>query len=196
MKKTWLKNGFIIKAIGNKGVPLDLKNYFGIGAHETWPLDERTDSVSETLNRESMERWFGFRGNRLWAVPDMVYLKRYADHCQELGLNIFCLQVESLNNFSTTFESVAIEQDLGFDYADVDMQTSCFYEDLVTKIEFIQKAFAPIKKQLNQFGLMPSQEVAEQYLAVRRNLIRGGYDMEEYFAPTVVKLSKAVDFWR
>ena len=43
---------------------------------------------------------------------------------------------------------------------------------------------------------MPSQEVAEQYLAVRRSLIRGGYDMEEYFAPTVVKLSKTVDFWR
>ena len=195
MKNTLFKNGFIIKAIGNNGVQSELKNYFGIGTCDTWPLDERTDSNSVNLNREAMERWFGFLDDRLWTVPDMAYLKRYADHCQKLGLNIFCLQVESLNNIITTFESIAIEQDLGFDYADVNMGTSCFYEDMVTKIEFVEKAFAPIKKQLNQFGLMPSQEVAEQYLAVRRNLIRSGYDMEEYFAPTVVKLSKTVDFW-
>lgn len=195
MEKTWLKNGFVIKAIGGERSKPELKNYFGIGINETWPLDERTDSVSVDLNREAMERWFGFCDDRLWTVPDTAYLKKYANHCRELGLKIFCLQVESQNNLNTTFESIAIEQVLGFDYADVNMETSCFYEDMVTKIEFVEKAFAPIKEQLNQFGLMPSKKVAEQYLDLRHYLIDRGFDMEEYFAPTIVKISKTVDFW-
>ena len=56
-------------------------------------------------------------------------------------------------------------------------------------LPYCQDQFKLIKQQLNKYELVDSLEVMQKYLSIRNQLIYEGYDMEEYFSPTIVKLS-------
>ena len=184
------KNGFLIKSYEEQSPYETDKTYLGIGRYVTWPLDTFTDDVSVNLTTEAIERWLGYQDNRLYVVPDLDYLQRYTYHCQELNISTFCMQVESSNSIITTEVCLPVVRYLGYEYVDVDMSTSCMHEDLTTNDNYIQSVFAPIKQSLNMYGLIDSIDKMQQYKQFRKKLIREGYDMEEYFCPTVVKLSE------
>ena len=190
MSSAFYKNGFLIKSYEEQSSYKGDDTYLGIGRYITWPLDTLTDTVSVSLTTEALERWFGYQDNRLYVVPDLEYLKRYAYHCRELNISIFCMQVESSNSIITTAVSLPVVRCLGYEYVDVDMSTSCMREDLVMTDSYIQNAFSPIKKSLNKYGLFDSTYSIQQYEKCRNQLINEGYDMEEYFCPTVVRLSE------
>lgn len=190
MSNTFYKNGFIIKSYEEQSSYRDDDTYLGIGKYITWPLDTFTDTVSVSLTKEAIERWFGYQDNRLYVVPDLEYLQRYAYHCRELNISIFCMQVESCNSIITTAFSLPVTRCLGYEYVDVDMSTSCMREDLFADNTYIQSIFAPIKQSLNMYGLIDSIDIMQQYKLRRKQLINEGYDIEEYFCPTVVRLSE------
>lgn len=189
---TLYRNGFIIKSYEERPREND-ESYFGIGRYMTWPLDVMQDSVSRNLVEEALERWFcGW--DRLMAVPELDYIKRYIAHCNELNIPTFCLQIESPSLIITTTEEVMVDEVLGFDYADIDMATSCLYDDLLTPDPYIQQAFRVIKERLNSNGLIKSTQDMQTYFDVRNKLIAQGYsDMDvtqEYYAPTIVRVSR------
>lgn len=194
MSNAFYKNGFLIKSYEEQSSYNVDDTYFGIGRYTTWPLDTLTDTVSVRLTTEAIERWFGYQDNRLEVVPDLEYLQRYANHCRELNISIFCIQVESLNSIITTAHSLPVIRCLGYEYVDADMSTSCMYEDFAMTDSYVQNIFRPIKQYLNQYGLFDSMDYVQKYEICRKQLIKEGYDMEEYFSPTVVRLSEvAID---
>ena len=190
MSNAFYKNGFLIKSYEEQSSYTGDDTYLGIGRYITWPLDTYTDTVSVSLTTEAIERWFGYQDNRLYVVPDLEYLQRYVYHCRELNVPIFCMQVESSNSIITTAFSLPVVRCLGYEYVDVDMSTSCMREDLSTDDTYLQSIFAPIKQSLNMYGLIDSIDIMHQYELRRKQLINEGYDMEEYFCPTVVRLSE------
>lgn len=97
------------------------------------------------------------------------------------------MQIESTNSVITTNSKLPVLKYLGYDYAGLNLYTSCIYEDLAIKNCYNQ--FYPIKQKFNQYGLIDSLDVMQQYLSIRNQLINKGYDMEELYFPTVVKLS-------
>lgn len=186
------KNGFIIKSFAEQEYREELKKYSGVGRYTTWPLDDLSDHTSVDLTNEALERWFGYQDNRLWVVPDFDYLQRYKQHCENLHISTFCLQVESANPIVTTSVKLPIKTVLGFDCADTDMSTSCLYDDLTMDEDYVKASFKTISSKLNQYGLADSIEEMQHYLSVRNKLVRAGYDMEEYYCPTIVKLSDVI----
>lgn len=169
-----------------------LKNYSGIGRYITWPLEGLSDDISVNLTNEAEERWFGYQDKRLWVVPDLNYLQRYEQHCKDLNISTFCLQIESTNPDVTTAINLSVKKVLGFDYADADMTTSCLYDDLTMDEDTVKANFKTIMRKLNQYGLAESIEEIQHYLAIRNKLIKAGYDLEEYYCPTIVKLTHVI----
>lgn len=193
MSNRLFKNGYIIKSYAEKSdCPNELLNYVGIGRYTTWPLEELSDRISVALTRESEERWFGYQDERLWVVPDSDFLQRYEKHCKDLHIQVFCLQVESENPIIVTSTDLSVNEVLEFDYADTDMSTSCLYDDLTMNEHTVTKRFKPVMHRLNSYGLLNSAEEVQDYLKLRNELITAGYDMEEYYSPTIVRLSRAV----
>lgn len=189
------KNGFIIKSYNERFDEYAegwIDGYFGIGRFETWPLEAKTDNVSEDLFAEALHRWFGYQDKRLWVVPDLDYLQRYKAHCNTLNIDVFCLQIESATSFITSSCELPVEKVLGYDYADADMQTSCFNDDIFMIDPYIRKSFQNVINQRNNYGLANSVDVLEEYWDIRNKLISENYDMEEYFAPTIVRISKVL----
>ena len=184
-----LKNGFVIKSYTEGRGQGKIYNYFGIGRYTSWPLENYWDDASVALSKEAQERWFGY-AEGLWVVPDAEYLRRYKRHCDDLHLPTFCLQVESTNPTIISSADFPVERVLGLDYVDAEMSTSCLYEDLTMEMETVRVAFQPILRSLNTYGLLGNMQDMQQYLLVRNRLIALGYDMEEYFLPTVVNLTR------
>lgn len=189
MNNMFFKNGFIVKSYQEQPFANIKSKYMGIGRYQTWPLEYRDDPISVQLSEEANERWFGYGDGRLYAVPNLDYLYRYIKHCNALKILTFCMQIESNRSIVTTAADVPIDQYLGYDYADVDLSTSCLFEDLNMTLPYCQDQFKLIKQQLNKYELVDSLEVMQEYLRIRNQLIYEGYDMEEYFSPTIVKLS-------
>lgn len=192
MKNSLFKNGFIIKSFRERDYPNKLKNYSGVGRYITWPLEDLSDDISVDLTNEAEERWFGYQDQRLWVVPDFDYLQRYEQHCKDLNISTFCLQIESMNSIVTTSINLTTKEVLGFDYADTDMSTSCLYDDLTMDEDTVKANFKSIMNKLNQYGLAESMEEIQHYLAIRNKLIKAGYDMEEYYCPTIIKLTRVI----
>ncbi len=183
------KNGFVIQSYTETAHRENLYHYSGIGRYTTWPLEDFSDDISVALNKEAQDRWFGYTDS-LWVVPDAEYLRRYKRHCDALHLPTFCLQVESINCAPLSSADLPVEQVLGLDYVDADMATSCLYEDLTMETEAVRAAFAPILRSLNVHGLLNHMQDMQRYLSIRDRLIASGYDMEEYFLPTTVRLTR------
>ena len=102
------------------------------------------------------------------------------------------MQIESTNPVVTTAINLSVKKVLGFDYADADMTTSCLYDDLTMDEDTVKANFKTIMSKLNQYGLAESMEEIQHYLAIRNKLIKAGYDMEEYYCPTIVKLTHVI----
>lgn len=82
---------------------------------------------------------------------------------------------------------------LGYDYSDVDMETSCFYDDITMDNKFVEYSFSVIKNKLNYYGLLETVNDISKYLNIKEKLIIDGYDMKKYYYPTVVKLTKVAN---
>ena len=187
-----LKNGFIIKSNENQLNRSTMDPYFVIGRNITWPLDGLSDDVSIELTAEAERRWFGYSDSRPWVIPDVDYLQRYKRHCQFMNISTYCLQVESSSSIILSSAELPIIRILGYDYADVDMSTSCLYEDLTMNVCVVKDIFRPVLRKLNQYRLLNSEDDVQEYLSGRRALINMGYDMEEYFSPLAVKLTEVL----
>lgn len=192
MERKLYKNGFIIKAYLEQEHWEMFGNYSGIGRYLTWPLEELTDDVSVSLTKEAWKRWFGYKNMKLCAVPDLDYLQRYKRHCSDMNISAFCLQIESMNAEVVSSVNLPIIRTMGFDYADADMQTSCLYEDLTMDVKSVVDSFKTVLSKLNRYGLIDSMDTMQHYLTVRKKLIEAGYDMEEYYCPTIVRLCQVL----
>lgn len=182
-------NGFIIKSYMEQSNYDGDENYFGIGRYITWPLADFADEISISLTNEAWNRWFGYCDERLYAVPDLDYLQRYAKHCSQLNIPIFCMQIESFVPIVTSSVQLPVETVLGFEVADVDMQTSAMHEEIMINSEDSADPFLSVREQLNRYGLAESIEAVQHYLDLRNEWIALGYDMEEYYSAAVVRLS-------
>ncbi len=190
MYESLKNNGFIIKSYEEQFFSESFKNYIGIGRYTTWPLDSLNDSISQNLTNEAYDKWFGYQDNRLWTVPDLDYLKRYMRHCKNLGISVFCLQIESDNDTMVSSVKLPIVRVLGFDYSDCDMVTSCMYDDFTMSNDIVKSRLKKISEKLNEFGLFNSKQDVIEYIQERNFLIELGIDMEEYFSPTIIKISE------
>lgn len=180
-------NGFVIKA-HEDSLNLD-PSYKGIASGLSYPLDLMNDELSVALTREAEARWFFYQDVKMWAVPDYDYILRYRKHCIDLGFSVYCLQIESKNQSPVSNIRFSDVEFLGYEYVDTDMSTSVFYEDITATDDEIQRAFSSIKNDLNSNMLLNSYDKAAEYVAIRNNLINSGIDMEEYYSPSIIKLS-------
>ena len=194
MKKTriFCTNGFVVKSLEEQENYQNRKNYFGIGRYVSWPLEDCTDSISIQLTKIANEQWFGYQDKRSFVIPEFEFLKEYKKHCERLGISTICLQVESMEHTITSAEKPSVEEILGFDYADSDMVTSCFCDDMEMCLPEVKKHLAVIERKRNKFGLLNSLEDMYQYLTIREMLVAVGYDMEEYYNPKIVRLSRII----
>lgn len=186
----FLTTGYIIKSFQeqiNKSV--FSQSYVGIGRYLTWPLEMQKDTESIALTEEAYDRWFCYFDKRLWVIPDIAFILRYAEHCKELGMKTFYLQIDTLSPATTT-DTFREGIEIGYDYADADMITSCLNDDMIMTDSYVRQQFQPIAQKLNPYGLFDSLEDIQKYLSIRDLLIKQGYDMEEYYNPTIVRLSK------
>lgn len=189
MEDDFLKNGFIIKSYDKNRRDIG-KKYYGIANGMTWPLDIYEDKISRSLSNEALERWFGYQDNRLWVIPDEEYLERYIKHCYDLNMSISCLQIESKNSIITTKMDMPIRRCLGYEYVDIDMNTSCLYDDLFTTDFPTNKQIDLIRERLNAYGLLDTITEMYEYLKIRKELLSVYCEVEEYYAPTIIRLSE------
>ena len=185
---SFYNNGYVIK---NYSDQMDYKyRYAGIAKGVSWPLSNMNDDLSISLTEEANERWFGYQDDRLWTIPDHDFLKRYLLHCRELNISTSVLKIETDNSIIVSKNLFEQESFLGYDYSDVDMETSCFYDDITMDNKFVENSFSVIKNKLNNYGLLETASDISLYLNISEKLIIDGYDMEQYYHPTVVKLTK------
>lgn len=192
MNKSLFVNGFLVKSLEEVYEPEIFKfkeNYRGIGRYITWPLSDYSDDISKRLEDEAFITWFSYNDERLCAVPDFNFIERYMHHCKELGLDVFCLQIESPISILTTKDRPLLKTVLGFDYCDASLEESCMYEDIYMTDPFCEKRFQCIRDMLNENGLLNNLEEVNQYVEIREELIDKGYDMEDYYFLTPVRFS-------
>ena len=180
-----IKKGYIVKSY-EELFENQLKNYHGIGRYFSWPLDVEKDSYSRSLTEEAMEKWLGYQDNRMQVIPDIDYISRYLEHCSRLKIDCFCLLVERLDGGLKMEESVRNENVLGYDYIDVDMCTSCLYDDFIEWFDFFEEDI----NKLNENGLFSDLNDIIQYLHKRNELVYDMENMEEYTELVVARLTK------
>lgn len=101
-----------------------------------------------------------------------------------------CLNIESTNSIITSEINLPATETLGFDYGDVDMNTSCLFEDLGMNDPYVKEKFSILLGTLNQYRLFNSMDDISKYLSLRNELIAKGYDMEQYYSPAIMKISR------
>lgn len=190
-RNKFYKNGFVVKSY-EETWPNSTSNYLGIGRYFTWPLDTYTDNLSKKLNSEALERWLGYQDHRLQVIPDVEYLQRYIKHCKDLEIEIFCLEIESFSNTITTQATLNSSEFMGYDYVDVDMCTSCLYDDLYENDVYNYKYFKDIDLRLNNYGIFSTLKDMALYLQKRERLVEEIGENEDYICPTIVRLNKVL----
>ena len=134
-----------------------------------------------------VEDFLRFKSNNYFTMA-FNFVKRYMEHCNKLGIEVFCFSIES-NDCSYCLEhNLSDFKVLGYDYVDVDMCTSCLYEDITSDCLEYRKIYSSIFLKLNKHLLFDSIVDMEKYLEIRAYAKTFDFDIEEYFNPLIVRV--------
>ena len=86
-----------------------------IRKRDTWPLEVYEDDLSAQLSNEAEQNWFGYNDGRLLTVPSKEYIRRYIEHCKEIGIRYNILFVKSPCKKIITGEFPKRTEKLGYD---------------------------------------------------------------------------------
>lgn len=181
-------NGYVIQKKTNKFLGMNKDSYMGLGKFEIWPLQVCEDEKSVLMSKEAENKWLTYCDGRPLVIPDFNFVKRYMEHCNKLGIEVFCFSIES-NDCSYCLEhNLSDFKVLGYDYVDVDMCTSCLYEDITSDCLEYRKIYSSIFLKLNKHLLFDSIVDMEKYLEIRAYAKTFDFDIEEYFNPLIVRV--------
>lgn len=123
------RNGYVVAEI-------DCENR----CYHAWPLaDIPNDKIAEALTNEADDNWF-IKYEMQHIVPDLNYIRVYADYCNSIGLQVKILLFESADNNIIIEEKPVISEVLGFDcigtvyYSYLQTEYSDFKAELSKKI--------------------------------------------------------------
>ena len=192
VENIFYNNGYVVQQIKYPlyidAVHIKSTHYKGIDSCISWPLENNTDEISVKLTQEVTTRWLNSSRYGLWTITDMKLLKQYITHCYKLDIPIRILAIESTNRHtisgSTSGDEIRVF--LGYEYIDTNMQTSCSYEDMYGE----EKLFCDVISKLNNNYLFGCVNDVEQYLRIRETLSENNYGFEEYYFPSISKLSE------
>lgn len=86
-----------------------------IRKRDTWPLEVYEDDLSVQLSNEAEQNWFGYNDGRLLTVPSKEYIRRYIEHCKEIGIRYNILFVKNPCKKIITGEFPKRTEKLGYD---------------------------------------------------------------------------------
>ena len=176
-------NGYLVKALSNSPYEPFIsisKNYKGIGVFFSWPLSDKVDAISKTIENEASEKYFNYEEAVFWLIPDKKFLLLYMNHCKKLGMETLILRVETKLENQQADDELEVSEVLGFDLADnVDFSylaydMGCLNNPTISEL----KVFEQSKLKLNKNGLFDTYEDAVDHLEIRNKIVEQGIDIE------------------
>lgn len=192
-------NGFIIQALYSDEYSQNYEGYVGTGRYVSWPLEWEEDDISKELTDEANNRWFYYTyleennlngDSMLNTVGDLDYLNRYVEHCNNLGINIRILQIQSTRKYPIFEEKIKLKgKVLGYDYSSGGSFTSLLREDLDGNFEGEFSILKEFYEKLNNNGLIDKIEDIKRYVLIREKLISKGVNLEILGAMLIMLLT-------
>ena len=190
MRKNLFNQGYVVQALDMDHQALYSilnKSFRGMGRYESWPLDtyvhcNEVDKTSKDLHDEiDAARWFSYI-DRMKLVPSRDFLRRYVDHCDQLGVPTLILMVENRQQPVFAADELEVVERLGFDLVD-----NVYFSYLTMDIDH---AFDPdnpgdecavFKKtadRLNANRLCRSEKDVYEHIKLRNRLLDQGINLE------------------
>ncbi len=166
-------NGFVVAQVKK-----------GNAAYHAWPLEDVcNDKTAELLSDEAFNNWFG-KYDMQEIMPDPVYVKRYADYCNNIGLEVKILLFESTDNSIVINEIPEIREVLGFDCIGI-----VHYSYLQEEFEAFRSELPNLQVSLNQHGLLDQYEDILLFIDQRKKIIASGANIEDFWEELAVRIS-------
>lgn len=196
-------NGFLIQALYTDEYSQDYPNYNGTGRYVSWPLEWKEDSISKELTDEANNKWFHrtyfgedvTKGDvMLCTVGDLDYLHRYINHCNDLGINIRILQIESTRPYPI-FENIEQRRGkvLGYEYSSGGSFASMQAEDLEPTFDGEFMVLKQFYEKLNSNGLFENMEDIKRYVSTRQEMLDKGVSLVIFGAMLIMLITDVTE---
>jgi len=167
------KNGFVV-------AELKCEN----SVYKAWPLSElRNDENAVKLTDEADDIWF-LKYDMQMIVPDINYIKRYADYCGKIGLNVKVLLFESPDDKIVIDDKAEICEVLGFDCIG-----TVNYSYLQEEFDESEPEYQKRNIALNKHGLLDKLEDVLFFIKLRKEVIASGVNLEDFWEELPVRIS-------
>ena len=177
-------NGFIIQGKAIEWIERET-NYIGGASKESWILDGYDDPKAIALSKKVnsfFNVWYEVgKTFSLWVCPDFRLVVDYFKYCQVIKVDVRLLLCQSKRDEPKVPEGV-IEilkskmKLLGYDYVSPSFDYSTLSDELFINVH---KELRKFRKMLNENGLFPSQELLNEYINHRTELINKEGDFED-----------------
>lgn len=168
------KNGFIIAEMKKN------ENCY----YDAWPLQKfSNDPIAKELTDEADNKWFT-KYDMQEIVPDLKYIKKYKEYCDNLNLNTKVLLIESPNKYPNIEEDIEIEEVMGYD-----CMGTIYYSYLYTDFKNYEQELKKDNIILNKNGLFNRFEDVLNFIKLRKLDFNSGLNIENFWEETPVKIS-------
>jgi len=150
--------------------------------YNAWPLqDILNDTKAQSLTKEAEQKWFT-KYDMLEIIPDLEYIKKYKEYCDQININTKILLIETPMQFPITDKTIKIEEILGYDCIGT-INYSYLYIDFKNNEKYIK---------LNKNKLFDKYEDALKFIELRKNEIKTGKNIENYWKIIPIKISSII----
>ena len=177
-----INNGYVVQDL-NWSI-FDQNSYKGVQKFKSWPLRKYNDNESIMLEDFAWKKWFAFHGC-FEIIPDVNFIKKYIDHCNQLGIEIRLLQIELPIKQMVTASKLSVKNVLGYDcVAGIEMSYLCMHK------QDLKKYFPTSSLKINNNGLFDRIEDSYEFLSCYHKLINEGVNLEDWGDPIPAKISE------
>lgn len=171
------KTGYIVATIDD----------YKIFSYSVWPLSRvENDEIAKRITDEADDNWFTLY-DMPEIVPSLKYVKRYAEYCHSIGIDVVILMIETpVSNFEVNDELKTIKT-YGYDCIG-----SIGYSFLMNERTIFVDDFARNKIVFNEYGLFCSTEDVERFIILRQEYIASGINLENYWTEMIIRISEVI----
>lgn len=152
--------------------------------YNAWPLkDLINDREAISITQEAEDKWFT-KYDMLEIIPDLEYIKKYKECCDNLKIDTKILLIESPYEYINVNKEIEINEVLGYDCLG-----TINYSYLYTDFKYYENELKSKNVKLNKVGLFNKYEDVLNFIELRRKDINSGLNIENYWKEIPIKIS-------
>lgn len=194
MNSIFHENGIIVQDLNDAFNCQNLGSYIGVGRYISWPLSRKTDDLSKRLSVEAEEKWFSYYYGESYAlsvVPSIEYIERYIEVCNQQGIRVRLLYIQSDREMPKWEGTELRLKLLGYEYASSQDFFSVLFDDLYGAA--VPSILTKYKSVLNSNGLFSNEADLLAYIKDRNLAIEKNFNLEPHGDFCIYRVSLVMD---